>query len=234
MKAIIITGISSGLGKALFDSFVDKDVQLIGISRRFLPYQEELAQSQPERVTLLKRDLQVEEQIPSAQDFAALLEGKEIEELVFINNAAVISPIGPVGTFENAQITQATMINFIAPIQMINNLVSLGEKTKLNILHISSGAAKRALGGWSLYCSTKAGAEMFVDVCKAQFENNPNIQIHSISPGVMDTQMQEYIRSSVTDVFPERVYFVDLKEQGKVATPEMVAQKIVAEYIPWG
>ncbi|WP_120499852.1 SDR family oxidoreductase [Roseovarius sp. EL26] len=63
------------------------------------------------------------------------------------------------------------------------------------ILTISSGAAHRALEGWSHYCASKAGAKMLTEA--AHLEGSANgIRAIGLSPGTVATQMQREIKAS--------------------------------------
>ena len=85
MKAIIITGVSKGLGKAFFDILKDKEYYLICISRSFIDYQSKLAESK--NIELITLDLNdINELTPKLKN-VAILNKCEIDELIFINNA---------------------------------------------------------------------------------------------------------------------------------------------------
>ncbi|MCX7569174.1 SDR family NAD(P)-dependent oxidoreductase [Tumebacillus sp. DT12] len=234
MKAFVITGVSGGLGQALFEKItaVDGEVKVIAISRRFLPEQEALAAEQPERVRLVRRDLNQVAELPTAEEFAEYLADERIDEVVFINNAAIVDPIGAVGSLDPAVLIESSQINLAAAMVLTNALFAVpkvGEaKVTVRVLNISSGAAKRVIAGWAAYCAVKAGNEMFFDVLAEQYADQPHVQIHNVNPGVMDTRMQGKIRAAE---FPTRQRFVSLKEEGQLPSPEQVATKIWGEYI---
>lgn len=227
MKTIIITGTSSGLGKAFFDILTTKNsCTIICFSRRFLTYQLEIANFNS-NVHLFEIDL---------NDIVANLEIVEKRlvasgllslagHVIFINNASTIEPIDKIGSFNVQVVSRSINVNFMAPILLTNLLTAQHEllKYKLTILNISSGAASRPIDGWGMYCSTKAATKMFFDVLIKQHINNPNISIKSIDPGVLDTPMQKTIRSSVCQQFLLRDYFIKLKEIGELRKPEQVA-----------
>lgn len=234
MKAFVITGVSGGLGKAFFEKMTAKseDVKVIAISRRFLPEQEALAAGQHERVHLVKRDLNQVAELPSAEEFAEHLADERITEVVFINNAAIVDPIGAIGTLDPAVLIQSAQVNVAAAMVLTNALFAVPKvgqaEVNVKVLNISSGAAKRTVEGWAAYCAVKAGNEMFFNVLAEQCADQPHVQIHNINPGVMDTQMQGKIRAAE---FPTRQRFMSLKEEGQLPSPEQVATKIWGEYI---
>src|SRR5699024_6696796 len=63
--------------------------------------------------------------------------------------------------------------------------------------NISSGAADRPMYGWSAYCSSKASIDMYTKtLALEQKALGTNHKVFAFSPGIMDTEMQEKIRSS--------------------------------------
>lgn len=233
MNTIIITGTSSGLGKAFFDLLTTKNSsRIICFSRRFLKYQVEISNDN-RNIHLFEIDL---------NDIAATLEVVEkwlessgllsaADHVVFINNAATIEPIDKIGNYIVQVVSRSINVNFLAPILLTNLLIAQNElfKYKLTILNISTGAASQPIDGWGMYCSTKAATKMFFDVLNKQYINNPDISIKSIDPGVLDTPMQETIRSSECQQLLIKNSFNKLKENGNLKSPEEVAEDVLMD-----
>jgi len=233
MKTIVLTGTSGGLGQAFFDLLTATDARLLCISRRFLPYQQQLANGHKQRIVLLQKDLRGVQELPTAAEFADFLDGTDSEEVIFIHNAGVVEPIGAIGELDQAQMADAVHVNLIAPMVMTNAFLAAisAASCKVKVLYISSGAAKRVIDGWSVYCAAKAGAEMFMDALASQYKNDDRYVVANINPGVMDTEMQRKIRGSSDVFFPERERYVKIKEEGKLPSAEEVARRILAEYV---
>ena len=55
-----------------------------------------------------------------------------------------------------------------------------------------------------------------------------NTHFMSVAPGLVDTQMQDYLRNKV-DVkeFPSSSYFIESKENGNTKSPDEIAKKII-------
>jgi len=63
------------------------------------------------------------------------------------------------------------------------------------IITVSSGAAHRALEGWSAYCASKAGAAMLTE--SAHLEGAAQgLRVMGLSPGTVATDMQHQIKAS--------------------------------------
>jgi NAD(P)-dependent dehydrogenase (short-subunit alcohol dehydrogenase family) len=92
------------------------------------------------------------------------------------------------------------------------------------ILNISSGAGRSPTPGWGVYCATKAAIDRYSEVLATEHHG---VKVVALAPGVIDTQMQEHIRSSNPDDFPQINRFIQLHEQSKLASAEAVAARIL-------
>ncbi len=220
MKAIIITGVSSGLGKAFFDILKDKEYYLICISRSFNVYQNKLVEKG--NIELIKFDLNNIDDLTLKLNSSIILNKCDFDELIFINNAGIISPIGKVGNIDEKDIKKSIHINLLSPILITNYLSALCIKKKIEfkILNISTGAADKPFEGWSLYCSTKSAIKMFFNVIEKEKDN---VVVVNIDPGALNTIMQEEIRNANKSYFPLVDYFRNLEKEGKLKEPSQVA-----------
>jgi benzil reductase ((S)-benzoin forming) len=223
MKAIIITGVSRGLGKAFFDILKDKDYYLICISRSFIDYQTKLAES--DNIELIRFDLNDINNLTLKLNSATILKKCDFDELIFINNAGVISPIGKVGNIDEKDIKKSININFVSPVLITNYLSAFCSKNKIKfkILNISTGAADKPFEGWSIYCSTKSAAKMFFNV----IEKEKDVVVENIDPGVLNTLMQKEIRNANKSNFPLVDYFKNLEKESELKEPSQVALNIL-------
>ena len=97
------------------------------------------------------------------------------------------------------------------------------------IVNISSGAAKRAIAGWSAYCAAMAGLEMATRVAALEASaNDPTLSICSLAPGVVDTGMQTLIRETNETQFPDVARFRAMKADGVLRDAHDVATEIAA------
>lgn len=227
MGIIIITGISSGLGKELVELSLNRNEKVIGIGRRFTEDQKALLSRSPQRVILIEYDLF------NSMDFIRLREelksniGNE-SEITFIHNAGVINPIAKVGGINSEKnIENHININYTLPVLLTNFLMNHTEKN-IRILNISSGAAESLIEGWGLYCSSKKAYKVFLDVAEKE---SLNLSVKHIDPGVMNTEMQSEIRKATELDFPEVNYFKGLKTGGVLRDPKDVAAEIIKRYL---
>ncbi len=227
MKYFIITGTSRGLGKALTEQLLTEDHTIFCISRKQNNELKNLAATKGVNLYYFSCDLQkaeeaerVMEKIFTAIDFS------NAEGIYLINNAGVIEPIKPVGNASTKELSMNIQVNLLAPMILstyfIRHTASIST-TKL-IVNVSSGAANRAIFGWSSYCSSKAGLDMFTKSVGLEQRDHVNpVTMISFSPGVMDTDMQSTIRQSDKEDFSDVEQFIGYNEQGLLRSPEMVA-----------
>lgn len=226
MRGIIITGTSRGLGKALLDILVKKDIPIISISRATLKNEYIF-----DKVFHLNIDFSKKLTLEQLDLLEKILKKNSITELFFINNAGVISPIDFIGNLNNEEIYQNLNVNLLSPILIINKIISIGIIEKLTILNISSGAANKVLQGWSCYSTSKAAMLFFLNALIEENKNNNKIEVINIDPGVMDTDMQESIRKSSKDNFPLVDKFIEYKESNLLKSPQEVAKDIINRYM---
>lgn len=214
---IIITGISQGLGEELFNLLSKKNVKIVALSRRFLDNQYLLEKSE-NNIQLRMVDLS------NITDVEKVLDDLSLEDdIIFINNASKITPIDSIQNISNDDIVNSITTNFIAPALIVKKL---SNKKSLFIINLSTGASKRAIQNWSLYCSTKAGIEMFFNVIAD--DEHKNIEVVNFDPGVMNTNMQQQIRNSK---FNDVDVFKSYKSKNILKDAKDVAFEIYERYI---
>lgn len=224
MRTIIISGVSRGLGKELFTCLTGMpDVLLIGISR---PSDSEIINTNENQLIFY---------IDLAQDNIifpdpSLWIRPTTTQLIWINNAGTIDPIGKIGNLDVNEVDHALHTNLISPIKITSILVHATLKYKLpfKVINISSGAALSPIPGWGVYCTGKCGISMFLD-CLAK--DHPNVELTHIDPGVLDTEMQKKIRESDEKDFPLVSNFIAYHNDRQLKDPKAVANDIVATHI---
>lgn len=218
MKHYFITGASTGIGKALAERLLASEgVFVTGISRR-----QSIIHEKYKHITLDLSDTKAVTEF----HFPLL---SHVNEVCLVNNAGVISEIVHAGQLSESSIINDSNVNMISPFLLIHKFMEAFKEgvQKKVILSISSGASKRAVEGWSVYCSTKAALDMFSEVVALEQKSRSGFRIFSIAPGVVDTRMQEQLRKADGTQFGRLEEFLRLKEEGKLTSPIVVADKII-------
>nr|WP_321234156.1 SDR family NAD(P)-dependent oxidoreductase [uncultured Psychroserpens sp.] len=219
-KTIVITGANRGLGKAFVDVLMNhKDCFVISLSRQL---SEDQKQYSPERFHYIKVDLSDNTLIKKITVLKDLIAS---EPVYFINNASIIEPLVKVGNIDETSIDNTLSVNIKSTMLITKFLLSNFNSNTLTFANISSGAAKRAISNWSLYCSSKAFTEMFFDVAADEYKEH---RFLNINPGVMDTGMQKTLRTSD---FPDVENFKALQAEGQLKSPIDVANDLIENRI---
>ncbi|WP_420475436.1 SDR family oxidoreductase [Noviherbaspirillum sp. ST9] len=223
MKAIL-TGHTRGLGAAIAGELLGRHIPVLGLARR---RNADLAQRFPvglEQVELDLADTGSLEDWLAGDTLATFLAGSP--SVVLINNAGVVQPVGPLGAQDILSIARAVALNVAAPL-MLSRAVTAASPAAHDwrILHVSSGAARNAYPGWSVYCATKAALDHHARA--VALDKVPGLRICSLAPGVIDTDMQTEIRSTPMENFPLRERFEAMKRDGALTSPEDCARRLV-------
>lgn len=226
MYLFIITGGSKGLGEQICRKALEKGHQVINLSRS----RPTIKSAQFKHITAdFSRGLKAVQKIESALEKIDLSLFKKV---YLINNAALINPVGSLAQLNLTEVHNHFQTNLISPVLLsqVCARISSERKLPLTIFNIGSGAAFRPIAGWSMYCSSKAGLKMFTENTALDLESarNKKIKVYHFSPGVLDTQMQQTIRSFKKKDFPEVNNFKKLKSDQKLRRPEDVAALIVS------
>jgi NAD(P)-dependent dehydrogenase (short-subunit alcohol dehydrogenase family) len=124
---------------------------------------------------------------------------------VVVANAGVIEPVEETWEVDPRAWAQNIGINLTGAFYTVRAfLPAMVERDAGVLIFTSSGAATHPVVGWSAYCAAKAGLDHFVRNLAAEFdERDLSIRAHTFYPGVVDTYMQERIRSKSEDEFPD-------------------------------
>lgn len=223
MNLAIVTGTTKGIGAALRDVFAaDANNFIITLSRA-------PTTMSPANVNLDVSDLAAIE--PAFGEVMKRIGGKHFDHAVLVNNAGVVSPVGAFDQISAASTGHNLIVNVAAPM-VLSRLFALATRsiaTERLIINISSGAAKRAVAGWSAYCAAKAALEMATRVAAQEAAaSDPTLAICSLAPGVVDTPMQGLIRDTSEKNFPDVARFRAMKAEGALRDAHDVARDIVA------
>lgn len=220
MNYIYITGTGSGIGKALAEALLkDKNNKVVGLSRQqtikhrnYLHIEVDLA-----KISVIRRFRF--ERIEKAN------------RIVLVNNAGTLGEVKHIGEMRKLSMVQAYNVNFMAPVILTNEFMKYfkDQPAQKSIINISSGAAQRPVDGWGVYCSSKAGLEMYARVLEEELRldgRQNEVRIFSIAPGVVDTPMQEHIRATEESDFSTVEKFRAFKEEGELKSAAQVAKEL--------
>jgi benzil reductase ((S)-benzoin forming) len=205
---LIITGPTSGLGKALAKIAIEENQRVLLVGRNIKEKLDDLI------LTEQNDYLEVDFATPGAcisifdsSDFSSY------SEVNLVLNAGTILPLAQITKLDFTDYTLGFNVNFLSQVALVKSLLSKLNlaKVKLGIINVTTGATVRVIDGWSCYSSSKAAFEIFLSHLEVEM---PALKIQSFEPGVFESKIQEQIR------------FSSGKNQGEgnLPSPEQVAQ----------
>jgi NAD(P)-dependent dehydrogenase (short-subunit alcohol dehydrogenase family) len=219
-RCAVITGASRGIGAGLASCFAEQGLRL-GLCSRGEP-------ALPDSEQVVSRRVDVREEA-AIEGFAEEVTGRFGAIDLWINNAGVLEPVGPVRDTDVGAFRELIDINLTG--------VFLGSRAYIRhvrsregggvLINVSSGAAWGGYAGWSAYCASKAGVALLTQ-CVALEEAEHGLRAHALAPGVVDTDMQTMIRAASDADFPMRERFAQMKEDDAFNTIEFVARHVLA------
>lgn len=231
-QLFILTGASRGMGLAMARQLLQPGNLLLCISRST---NETLAvQAMHADVELLQwvQDLALGARTSAKlEQWLREQSGQNFSHATLINNAGVIPRIGPLSEADADDLSHALRVGLEAPMQLTSAFLraTQGWVSLRKVLNISSGLGRRAMASQAGYCAAKAGMDHFTRCVALEESLKPNgAKVCSLAPGVIDTGMQEQLRSADSASFPDQSSFVNLKTSGSLASPEEAASRILS------
>jgi NAD(P)-dependent dehydrogenase (short-subunit alcohol dehydrogenase family) len=223
-KVALITGASSGIGKSAAILFAQESARVALLARDEKALQETCQELQKINGQCLVTPADVTR--PEECQRAVNLTIEQFGQLDILVNAAGIIATGAI--MDTSLDTWQAMMrtNLDAVFQMMQLAIPHLEKTKGNIVNVSSVTGLRAFPNILAYCVSKAGVDQLTR-CTALELAPMGIRVNAVNPGVVATNLHR--RSGME----EKKYLEFLKHSeathplGRVGQPEEVAEAIL-------
>ncbi|CAD6882315.1 Short-chain dehydrogenase/reductase SDR? [Methylomonas albis] len=177
-RTLLVTGASSGIGRAIARRLLAQGHKVIGTSRdcrRFTGFH-------PSFVGV-ELDLAELNNVPQ---FAKQLQSDfpQMDAVVF---AAGYGQFGSLEQFSYEQIEKLMTVNFTAPACLTRALLpKLKQKPHANLVYIGSEAALKGSRNGSIYCASKFALRGFTQALRDECGKSP-VRVSLINPGMVDT-----------------------------------------------
>jgi NADP-dependent 3-hydroxy acid dehydrogenase YdfG len=184
-RIVWIVGASSGIGRALAETFRAHGDTVIASSRSMARLERLGQQSAPPDGTLrlIACDVCEEQQVQAAMD-AIVREFNRIDVLVNCAGVTYFKNFADTTTAEFDEVVNTNLRGlFLTTKAVLQPMIEHGGGTVMNIL---SYAGKVTYTGSSAYAAAKAGAEALMDVLRAETREQ-GIKIVNVSPGAVLT-----------------------------------------------
>ncbi len=222
-KSIMITGASSGIGKALAYELAGRGYSLALAARRLEALEtirDDILSKYPStKLAVGYLDVTDYHSVPACiREMARALDGLDI---VLAN--AGIGKGESIGNaqFENAKITIDT--NLLGAIATVDAAMAYFlEKGSGHVVGTSSVAAFRGLPNSSSYCASKAGFATYLEALRAEVHGK-NIDVTILYPGFIDTPLN--------DMIPNRPFLISA-EKGAAIMARLIEKKVKSSTVP--
>jgi NAD(P)-dependent dehydrogenase (short-subunit alcohol dehydrogenase family) len=179
-KKVLITGASSGIGRATAEVFLQAGATVTLVSRRKEALQEVAASAADGKAFIIAADLADETESQSCMAQAVELMGGLD---VLVNSAGILKS----GNIEvtSLQLWDEMMnINVRSVFHLMQLATAHLEKTKGNIVNVSSVTGLRSFPGVLAYCVSKAAVDQLTR-CAALELAPKGIRVNAVNPGVV-------------------------------------------------
>jgi NAD(P)-dependent dehydrogenase (short-subunit alcohol dehydrogenase family) len=211
-EKVFITGVSSGLGRGLAETYLERDATVFGVSRRG-------ANLQGGDLREARVDLGNLEGIPDALE--ALLGDTELD--VAILNAGLLGEFKAMPELSLAELRRAMDTNVWANKVILDGFVA--HCAPRQIVLISSGAAVNGNRGWGSYALSKAALNMLTQLYAPEL---PDSHLVALAPGLVATDMQDFINASVDEKrFPSVKRLKQARGTEDMPPPREAARRLI-------
>lgn len=215
----VVTGASRGLGAGIAQAFGARGLRL-GLCARTEPITPAGVEVVGTRVDVTDAD--------GMDAFARSVVERFGRIDLWVNNAGVLDPIGPLADADPDALRHHVDINVTGVLFGSRAFARQVRRQSGGgvLVNISSGAGTTPYQGWAAYCASKAAVDMLTEVVSLE-ERAHGLRAFALAPGVVDTDMQAQLRSTSAAVFPSVGRFLQLHRDQAFNSPAWVAGYIL-------
>ena len=213
-RTVLVTGASSGIGRAVAQNLLQQGHTVIGASRDCRKFTRQM-----DNFSSVQLDLSRLNELP--QKIRQLQQTfPEIDAVVF---SAGMGQFGSVEEFSYPQIEALMTINFTSQVFLTKALLpALKRKTSSDLIYIGSEAALKGSRKGAVYCASKFALRGFTQALREECGNS-NVRVCLINPGMVKTAFFENLTFEpgdhesnailAEDVAAAVLYVLDSREQ---------------------
>ncbi|UYM17791.1 SDR family oxidoreductase [Endozoicomonas euniceicola] len=203
MKNVLITGCSSGIGRALAQEFNCQGWQVWATARR----KETLSDLESSGIRIETLDITCDDQVRKL--LASMEAAGGID--VLVNNAGY-GAMGAVVEMPESEVRMQFEANVFAPLKLIQAvtpaMISQRSGTIINIGSVSGQVVTPFSG---TYCASKAAFNAFSDTLR--MELNPfGIDVMSVKPGAIRSRFADNARKALARALPDRSFYKPIED----------------------
>ena len=190
---MIITGASSGIGEATALRLAKEGANVVLTARREDRLKELKSKIDKEGNG---KSLVVPGDVTSKEDFKKIVDEtkSEFNGIDGLINNAGLMPLSFVKNLHTEEWDTMVDVNIKGVMNGVAAVLpTMMEQKSGNIINISSSAGRKIYPGGAVYCATKSAVKMFSEGLRMELAPNFNINVTSIEPGFVETELTQTI-----------------------------------------
>ena len=224
-KVAVVTGVGSGIGKAISIAFADEGASLgVGdINEDLLSKTTNDLKNKSKNITSITTDVSNEDQVKKLIDETVKAYGKLD---IIVNNVSVAIGGYPITDMSNEDWEKIIGINFSSVFYGCKHSIPYLKKNNGgSIINIASVQAHNPLPGWAAYAGIKGGVISMTRNIASEF-GPYNIRANTISPGTIATEMvNQVVEEDGTGTLMDD--FILMHPIGRIGKPSEIAATAV-------
>jgi len=213
-RTVLVTGASSGIGRAIAQNLLQLGHAVVGVSRDCQKFTRQMENFSP-----VQLDLSQLSELPK-MIFQLQQKFPNIDAVVF---SAGLGQFGSVEEFSYSQIEALMTLNFTSQVFLTKALLpALKRKASSDLIYIGSEAALKGSRKGAVYCASKFAIRGFTQALREECGKS-NVRVCLINPGMVKTEFFEHLAFEPGDhdsnaILPEDVaaavsYILGSREQ---------------------
>lgn len=183
-RTVLVTGASSGIGRAVARNLLMQGHRVIGVSRDPGKFTEER-----DGFTPVRMDLSRLPELPAEMQ-RILKRFPELDAVVF---SAGLGQFGSLEEFSYAQIDYLMTVNFTSQVFLTRAVLPmLKQKNSSDLIYIGSEAALKGARKGSIYCAGKFALRGFTQALREESAKS-GVRVCLINPGMVKTEFFEQL-----------------------------------------
>ena len=200
MKTAVVTGASSGIGKAICKRLLSLKYEVVGISRTI---------SREHFNSSAFRAIQAD--LSGIKETQKVCETLKKENIFILINAAGFGRFEPHEELSPTTITDMTFLNLTAPMLLTNATLKDLKKNDGYLININSIEAIKASKFAGVYSATKAGLKAFSDSLFEETRKS-GLSITNINPDMTESGFYDELRFETSSKEDEKLLATDIAD----------------------
>jgi NAD(P)-dependent dehydrogenase (short-subunit alcohol dehydrogenase family) len=219
MTTALITGATSGIGRATADKLAQSGVHVIVVGRNAERGEKTIAEIRAAggKADFISSDLSDAANARAVARRAIELGGGQVD--ILINNAGIF-PFGPTHEMSEKSVDEVYALNVKAPYFLVAELAPLmARRGHGAVVNVSTMVAEYGAAGMSLYGSSKAAINLLTKAWAAEY-GPQGVRVNAVSPGPTRTEGTAVMGDALQQLAAQA-------PAGRPAAPEEIAEAII-------